>query len=530
MYAASDSEEVSSEDKKKRKIDMEKCKELWSKVKESDNAVDFTFVGVTILAAIITMMSSRWYNMYESLFFCLVAFSVLYLLVRALTGRLRILSAEENLKKHKAAGILACAVILLAAGALLCFTEFGLASDHDRSLGFKVIASCAVALGLSNAGLGLVRPTRLSNFIFCMFNAVACALGSLFAWGDYGPRSIAKDWHYHHIFEHDEIFMDFHTTVPLALRLLCPTVIFATTLLTTIMLVFSIISFKRKQQDTKTKKRKMALSKLMVGICGLLLLIVTFNKIWNVSNALFMPGPLDYDYSTQIAVVLCTVLNYHTATLTALMAASYLGMRCSGKLEVMVLIFLAGTTLATDYIALSQYDPDNSLVELDNKLAAFKGCPSDLEEFSSCYYVRKESNRRSKECIPNDNICDGVIDIKTRTMVIQSQECDTVNSTVDGDSYTTTPRYYYDYDEDWIMIAADEAFCRFYYEPYVYGWSMCAFVSVVLCSLVILTAAFIPSYDGIMDKLRGKNQVTNWKTLREEEEKRAPEKKESTEA
>ncbi len=45
-----------------KRFNAEKCKALWGKIKAADKPVDITFVVITILAAIITFSSSRYWN------------------------------------------------------------------------------------------------------------------------------------------------------------------------------------------------------------------------------------------------------------------------------------------------------------------------------------------------------------------------------------------------------------------------------------------------------------------------------------
>ncbi len=86
-----------------------------------------------------------------------------------------------------------CAVLLVVSGTILSISEFGLQGDYNRHFRYRVIAPCALVLGLANASLGLARSTRLSNFILCVLNVVACVIGTIVAWRDYAPRSVAKN-------------------------------------------------------------------------------------------------------------------------------------------------------------------------------------------------------------------------------------------------------------------------------------------------------------------------------------------------
>ncbi len=336
------------------------CSVLWRKVKSSDRAVDSTFVGITVLASGITVTVSSTTQRFENLFACVGICAAIYALVRALTGRLRIVTAKENVRKHQPANVLVYAVMLFAAGLCLCFSEYGLHGDFYETIKFRVIAPCALALGLCNIGLGLVKPSRLSNLVFCVSNATACAMGALTAWEDCGKMSIARDSYYNTFFSDNELFIDVSTTIPITLRLLCPTVISATTLLTSLILASSIVTFQRKHEETKVIKTEMTFPKLIVGICGLMMLLVTFYKIWNVTHALLMPGPMDVQ-STRETIAVASCINYHAAVLTALMAVSCMYTRDSGMLKVLVLMSMAGVSFASDYVVLTQYNPDVSL-------------------------------------------------------------------------------------------------------------------------------------------------------------------------
>ncbi len=489
-------------------INRKKCKKLWEKVKNSDkvknSAVDFSFTAITVLAIGVTLTTTSYWNWLENLFTHLGIILALYLAARALTGRLRILSADESHFKHEPVNIILCATLLVVSGTLLSISEFGLHGDYNRYICYRVIAPCATVLGFANASLGLARSTRLSNFIFCVLNVVACVTGTIVAWVDYAPRSIVMDSYFYTLFENNKIFLDLSTTVPMTLRLLCPMVNFVTTLFISVLLAFSVISFKRKEQKTKAVYKKVNFPKLLVGIFGMILLLVTFYKIWNISNALFMPGPLDYLEQTISALA---VLNYNMAGLTSLMAASYLDMRCSGRLETMVLTTFSSAAMTTDYFALSQYNPRNSLNHLDENFKAFKGCPNDNGS-AYCYKVKRMSNYgKNEECLPLFKVCDGIIDIKKPIAIIQGLNCDTFNDTLVA--HETRPRHNYEnmYNDEWIKIAADEAFCRSHFEPFINSWMMCSFISMALCSLIILMAAFIPSQDEI--KVAGKLKIND---------------------
>ncbi len=278
------------------------------------------------------------------------------------------------------------------------------------------------------------------------------------------------------LFETNDVFLDISTIVPMALRLLCQVVNFATTFLISVMLVFSIISFQREELETNIDQRKMKFAKLLVGIFGVKMLLLTIYKIFNISIALLMPGPLDY--SDQICfqtISFPAAINYNVAVLTSLVAASYLNMRCSGKLEIMALMALASAAVATDYIALSHYNPSRSLHNLNDRLEAFKSCP-DKNDMAYCYQIERMRNGTYRECLPPFKVCDGVIDIKKPAAIIPRDWCDTYDETIGFDG---RPRYYHGYIHIppkglWIPIALDEVYCRSHFEPFVNTWMLCS--------------------------------------------------------
>ncbi len=106
------------------------------------------------------------------------------------------------------------------------------------------------------------------------------------------------------------------------------------------------------------------------------------------------------------------------------------------------------------------------------------------------------------------------MDINKPLSFIPCNLCDTneKNAFVHEYIIKSSPTHFY--SDKWINIASDEVLCRNHYEPFIFAWGVCYLISIVLSSLIILVAIFIPTCDPI-DKI--KDRLIDYKTCQEDD-------------